>query len=569
MKRSMMWVLCGGLMAMGWLVLAEEPVTQPWVNVFESEEVLSLEPDGVYQEFTLRISGPENLSFEMTFSGSDVPFLHVFDLDGEPLADGSYTYELIATPLVTAKTRDLLQKARASGDDAEVARLQKEGKLPRAPEPYTGYFTVVNGKIVQKMEELPYWVQGHEASIDGSPQAAAKDGPPVDQDDPGRDVVHVDDVIVDGSLCVGVDCVNGENFGFDTIRLKENNLRIKFQDTSNSGSFPTSDWQITANDSTNGGANKFSIDDVDAGRTPFTIEANAPNNALYVDDGGRVGLGTATPVVELHVQDGDTPTLRLEQDGSSGFTPQTWDVAGNEANFFVRDVTNASKLPFKIKPGAGNDSLVIEADDDVLIKNGNLHVASGAVGVGTETPAATLDVQSANADTEATFNLTVKDEQVWQIKTHANTGKLNIVDITNDTTPLKIEPGAPNSSFTMTATGTVGIGTGAPNANAKLDVDGPIYQRGSSLHADYVFAVDYELESIEDHAEFMWENQHLPAVPARETAADGAEIVDIGAQRRGILEELEKAHIYIERLNEEMKQLRQDLETLRKESSAD
>lgn len=95
------------------------------------------------------------------------------------------------------------------------------------------------------------------------------------------DQVFLEDVIVQGSLCAGFDCVNGENFGFDTIRLKENNLRIRAQDTSNSASFPSNDWQITFNDTGNGGLNKFSIDDVDGGRTPFTIEAAARANALY------------------------------------------------------------------------------------------------------------------------------------------------------------------------------------------------------------------------------------------------------------------------------------------------
>ncbi len=67
------------------------------------------------------------------------------------------------------------------------------------------------------------------------------------------DQVILDDLIVDGSACIGLDCVNGENFGFDTIRLKENNLRIKFDDTSTTASFPSTDWQLTANDSSNGG----------------------------------------------------------------------------------------------------------------------------------------------------------------------------------------------------------------------------------------------------------------------------------------------------------------------------
>ncbi|MGH1414377.1 MAG: hypothetical protein ACRBB0_12865 [Pelagimonas sp.] len=198
------------------------------------------------------------------------------------------------------------------------------------------------------------------------------------------DQVFVDDVIATGSLCVGQDCVNGESFGFDTIRLKENNLRIKFQDTSNSASFPTNDWQLTANDSSNGGANKFSIDDIDGGRTPFTIEASAPSHSLYVDDGGRIGLGTSTPIVDLQVVSGNSPTLRLEQNGSSGFTAQTWDLAGNEANFFVRDVTNGSALPFRIFPDAPQNALTILG-------------SSGDIGIGTATPDSPLHLSRSGA----------------------------------------------------------------------------------------------------------------------------------------------------------------------------
>ena len=198
------------------------------------------------------------------------------------------------------------------------------------------------------------------------------------------DQVIADDLIVQGSECVGVDCVNNEDFGFDTLRLKENNLRIKFEDTS-VGSFPTTDWQLTANDSASGGANKFSIEDVTAGRVPFTILGGAPNNSLFVNGAGRVGFGTATPAVDLHTVSGNTPTLRLDQDGSAGFTPQAWDVAGNEANFFIRDVTNGSTLPFRIRPGAPSSSIDI--------------TASGNVGIGLDGATAKLHVrQNTNAN---------------------------------------------------------------------------------------------------------------------------------------------------------------------------
>ena len=58
------------------------------------------------------------------------------------------------------------------------------------------------------------------------------------------DEVIFDDLIVGGSMCVGADCQDGEEFDFDTIRLKATEPRIQFQDTSNSASFPSTDWEI-------------------------------------------------------------------------------------------------------------------------------------------------------------------------------------------------------------------------------------------------------------------------------------------------------------------------------------
>ena len=189
------------------------------------------------------------------------------------------------------------------------------------------------------------------------------------------DFVIVDDLIVDGSACIGFDCVNGESFGFDTLRIKENNLRIKFDDTSTTTGFPNHDWQITFNDSANGGAEQ--VLDRRHPRppaTPFTIEANAPSQ-LALRRRRRAGrLRHQHPGGRAAHHDGDTPTLRLEQDGSSGFTPQTWDVAGNETNFFVRDVTNGSTLPFRIRPG--------RADQLDLHRR-----PTGDVGFGTVSPA--------------------------------------------------------------------------------------------------------------------------------------------------------------------------------------
>jgi predicted aspartyl protease len=234
------------------------------------------------------------------------------------------------------------------------------------------------------------------------------------------DQVFNDDVIITFSLCVGNDCVNGESFGFDTVRLKENNLRIHFEDTSTSASFPTNDWRITINDSSNGGGNYFAIDDVSGSRTPFRVDAGAPTNAVRVDSAGDLGLGTANPVVDLHVVSGNTPTLRLEQDGSSGFTAQTFDIASNEANFFVRDVTNGSQLVFRIEPGADQDALYIEDTNHIGLGTNNplgrLHIK----GSGTERQMILLE------QTTAATNWVIANYETTAIEGAGNFG-INLV----------------------------------------------------------------------------------------------------------------------------------------------
>jgi hypothetical protein len=111
-------------------------------------------------------------------------------------------------------------------------------------------------------------------------------------------------------------------------------------------------------------------------------------------------------------------------------------------------------------------------------------------------------------------------------------------------------------------TGNVGIGTTTPQG--KLDVNGSIYQRGSVLHADYVFGTDYKLASIEENAKDMWKNKHLKAIPQATVDENGQEVIELGAHLKGVVEELEKAHIYIEQLQKNIKVLEERIGKLEK-----
>ena len=180
------------------------------------------------------------------------------------------------------------------------------------------------------------------------------------------DEVIVDDLIVKGSECVGLDCDLDEEFEFSTLKLKENNLRIFLNDTSTTASFPSNDWEIIANESANGGVSFLGFADrlsgwptvsggglcdsgdksgeqctsnVDCagvcnggtlngqacyigdtncatnggscdgagscaaeGNVVLLMEAGAPANSLKIDSAGFVGLGTDAPAAELDVE---------------------------------------------------------------------------------------------------------------------------------------------------------------------------------------------------------------------------------------------------------------------------
>jgi hypothetical protein len=304
-------------------------------------------PKVSYAQMVLRVARPDGSNFEKVFSSGSTPYLGLSTIAGHSLIDGLYNYELrVISAAGTRKVRDI------STTNAMEPPLENQSGLVQS-----GSFTVQGGSIVTP----------------GAPEEISRTA----------DVLHYDDVIITGSLCVGWDCANGESFGYCTVKLKENNLQLCFEDTS-VGSFPTNDWKIQINDTTSGGASYFTLWDTNGGRRPFTIEAGAPAHSLYVEDYGRVGLGTSIPYVELHIVDGDSPTIRLDQDGSSGWTAQRWDLCGNETNFFIRDVTNGSKLCFRIQPNTPSNTLCMRS--------------TGNVGIGTWSPAYHLEVEDTGED---------------------------------------------------------------------------------------------------------------------------------------------------------------------------
>lgn len=398
----------------------------------------------------LTVSGPGGEVAKHLFAAGSLPTLALLRNDGSALADGSYTWQL----------RAISARGRSRTEAEAVTRATTALPAGESGWVVSGGFAVVGGAAIAGDAIEPRRSGGPGTRGPEVTATIAAGAPTVST----MDQVIPDDLIVQGSLCTGFDCVNNESFGFDTIRLKENNLRIKFEDTS-VGSFPATDWQLTANDSASGGLNKFSIEDITAARVPFTIEGGAVTNSFYIDDAGRIGLRTATPVLDLHISTSNTPGARLEQTGAGGFTPQTWDIAGNEANFFVRDVTGGSRLPFRIRPGAPTSSLDIAADGEVGIGTGSpeakLHVNGDSIRLKKTANAANtqigLEIVSTGGSVDAT----------WAVRNNPVSGALLVTDNVAGPAPFKIFPANPQDLLVL-RNNRLGIG-GVANPTQNID----------------------------------------------------------------------------------------------------
>jgi Chaperone of endosialidase len=262
----------------------------------------------------LSVQRPDGEVITETFAAGRTPMLQL-----EGLPDGVYSYEL------------------------------------RGADLQSGSFTVANGVIVSP--------DAIERSVAGRPFRT------------GANPFYSDDVSAQGGVCAGFDCTSTESYGLASAKLKENNTRLKFEDTSGAG-FASSDWQLSANDTFSGGANKFFVEDLTAATVPLLIEGGTPTNALYVDSTGRIGIGTSTPARDLTISSAVSAIIRMEE-RTSPF--QSWDIVANDANFYVRDV-NHEQNPFIIKSSAPYNSLVVDT--------------TGRIGLGVASPLYQIDHSS-------------------------------------------------------------------------------------------------------------------------------------------------------------------------------
>ncbi|TKG91605.1 hypothetical protein EYV94_21510 [Puteibacter caeruleilacunae] len=109
--------------------------------------------------------------------------------------------------------------------------------------------------------------------------------------------------------------------------------------------------------------------------------------------------------------------------------------------------------------------------------------------------------------------------------------------------------------------GNVGIGTDPSDAYV-LSANGTIRAReikvDSEIWADYVFDNDYKLMPIEQVANFIDENGHLPNIPnAKTVKKDG---ISVGEMNAKLLEKIEELTLYVIKQQQAMDEVKQKMQ---------
>jgi hypothetical protein len=308
----------------------------------------------------------------------------------------------------------------------------------------------------------------------------------------------------------------------------------------------------------------------------------------HVGVSGNLGVGTYAPVNELDV-------MSYFQTGGSTdfFVGQNHDFSASTGrygiglSFLNTDATqpgmkaylntwfaNTKRTPMTFR----NDGKIeitgkVEMDSHVGI--------GGNVGIGTYSPVSELDVLTGFATGSSTDLFVGQDHNF-----SANTGRYGVgLSFVHTTSEVSGRAAYLHTWFANTKRnaitfrhdgeivldGNVGIGSADPDH--KLDVNGTIHAKEVLVDLnvpgpDYVFEPDYELTSLEEIAEYIKQNKHLPEVPsAKEMETNGVELLKMNMLLLKKVEELTLHLIDERRANEEMKgeirKIKKELQSLR------
>jgi len=268
----------------------------------------------------------------------------------------------------------------------------------------------------------------------------------------------------------------------------------------------------------------------------FTF-TNASGNAFTVLNSGFFGIGVATPTAKLDVNGSakfvDGIRITKTGDGYLSFynsTTAVGEIRGNGTTGLGFYSTVKGTHSLVANNNTGFIGLGTSTPDAKLhVKGGFLHLETGVAGVA----GPSINFGSGNTD-------------------NAQLGQYGIEYIQgsglNFWTPNGSETGMQNSILFLHKNGCVGIGTNlASNTNNyyKLSVNGSVRAKEVVVEtgwADYVFADDYKLKSLDEVELYIKEHKTLPNIPSEQEIKK--QNIGLGEQNRLQQEKIEELTLY-------------------------
>jgi len=265
-------------------------------------------------------------------------------------------------------------------------------------------------------------------------------------------------------------------------------------------------------------------------RENIVIEEGAPQNQLYLDSTGRIGFGTSTPGADFHFVSVDG-RMRIEDPDDS-----TWDLVEISGDMHLALVATDT-----------GDSLGTKFSFD----------GDSKFGLGVSSPTAGLHMYRNDGLARVIVH---EGNGVSALRTQFHMINNGPVNTQHETGNAVWRQQFQDNAYALTRDGTGGNEMTIIAGSGNMTIRGSLFTGGPSCGSgcDAVFDPDFDLESIEEHATAMWSAGYLPAIGS--TLPN--EPINMTEKMGGVLNELEKAHIYIEQLHQELAQQKEQLQRL-------
>ncbi|MCP4545126.1 MAG: SlyX family protein, partial [bacterium] len=219
-----------------------------------------------------------------------------------------------------------------------------------------------------------------------------------------------------------------------------------------------------------------------------------------------------------HMVSGYELAIRFEQDTSGGDTAQTWDLAANDDEFSLTDVTNSSAVPLLIEAGTPADTIYVDS--------------AGYVGLGTNSPSQIIHIKDdANPAILIENPDAYPDGDEWVIRVWDD-GSFRLSEVGSGVVELLIDKD-----------GTVElVEVFELQPDGDLIIDGAL-TTATTTYPDYVFEDDYPLMPLPDLAGYIAEHRHLPNVPTVGDV-DGGARVNMSELQISLLRKVEELTLY-------------------------